>query len=214
MFKNIVSWIVHHFHLGDVRTSRALGEMAWGLMKSQVVSFAAIGRGMESDAFPASSMTRTFHWCHHPKIDPGLVQQTLVDLFVGKALVNSGDRRLAMVAIDWHTYNNGAVSSLRISLMTGSRALPLLWYECRTSELSGRQVEIECQAIQALDRLRPLGVTWKQLHAYVSLSGINTTQDSLFDLPHRQTRTVGLPRRRRRRRRSIQPIESGLQRVA
>ena len=163
VFSNIVSWCESTFHLGDVRRSRALGEMAWGLMNSQLVSFAAIGRKMKSDASAASSITRTFKWCHNKHIKPLVVQEALLVEFVEEAVFNLADRRVATVALDWHSYDNGRISSLRVSLMTGSRALPLYWLHCLTSELGGQRNKLERKAVRFLRRIQPLGVTWLML---------------------------------------------------
>ena len=163
MFPRMMTWCESTFHLGDVRRSRALGEMAWGLMNASVVSFAAIGRGMQSDALPASSITRAFKWCHNRHIDPLAVQEALLVEFVAKSAVNLGELRVATVALDWHSYDNGRISSLRVSLMTGSRALPLFWSHCLTSDLRGHRYEMEREAVDRLARLRPLGVTWLML---------------------------------------------------
>lgn len=157
----IVAWVVENFQLGDVRRCRALGAMVWGLMRAGVVSFAAIGRCMPGTATAASCITRVFRFCHNPGIDPKAVQAALVNLLVGRTVGHRrGLAQLAMVSVDWHSYDNGEISALRVSLVTGSRALPLLWYEVRTAELKGKQTAIEHQALRELILYRPPGITW------------------------------------------------------
>lgn len=158
---SIVTWVVESFQLGDRRRSKALGEMAWGLIKAGTVSFAAIGRALAGASTAASCITRVFKFCHNSLIDVPVVQWALIQALVGKALTTLGGiPNLAVVAVDWHAYDNGDISGLRISLMTGTRALPLLWYEVRSNELGGRKSQIEQQAIRDLIRCRPPGVTW------------------------------------------------------
>jgi hypothetical protein len=162
--EEIVAWIETNFGLGDKRRSRALGLMVCGLMQAGVVSFAAIGRKMGCEADPASCITRVFRFCHNPKVDVAAVQSKLVGLLVPQAAFwVEGIGRLAVVAVDWHSYDNGDISGLRVSLMTGSRALPLLWYEIKTSELKSRRTAIEQQALRDLLKYRPPEVTWLTL---------------------------------------------------
>jgi hypothetical protein len=157
----IVAWVVENFQLGDVRRCRALGAMVWGLMRAGVVSFAAIGRCMPGPATAASCISRIFRFCHNPGVDPRAVQAALVNVLAGRTLGHRrGVGRFAMVSVDWHTYDNGDVSGLRVSLVTGSRALPLLWYEVKTNELGGQQTAIEHQALRDLILYRPPGITW------------------------------------------------------
>lgn len=157
----IVTWVVENFQLGDVRRSRALAEMTWGLMRAGVVSFAAIGRAMECGATAASCITRVFRFCHNRSVDPRAVQAALVNLLVGRSLHTIGKfTQIATVSLDWHTYDNGDISGLRVSLVTGSRALPLLWYEAKRKELKGHLAAMEFEAIADLIRFRPPGVTW------------------------------------------------------
>lgn len=157
----ILPWVVENFQLGDLRRSRALAEMAWGLMRAGVVSFAAIGRCMQGVASAASQITRVFRFCHNEGIDPAAIQAVLVNLLVGRTLETVGRlTSIATVSVDWHSYDNGDVSGLRVSLVTGSRALPLLWYEVKTKDLKGQQSQIEQKAIRDLMAYRPPGVTW------------------------------------------------------
>src|SRR5581483_2060127 len=159
--RTIVAWVLQHFHLGDARRARALAEMVWGLMKAGVVSFAAIGRAMTGAATAASRITRVFRFCHNEAVDPAAVQGALVNLLVGRALRPVGRiAQLAVLSIDWHSYDNGAVSGLRVNLVTGSRALPLLWYEVHTRDLKGQQVEMQRRALRDLIAYRPPGITW------------------------------------------------------
>jgi hypothetical protein len=160
----IVAWVAKNFQLGDVRRCRALASMCWGLMRAGVVSFAAIGRCMPGPATAASCIRRVFRFCHNSAIDPRAIQAALVKLLVGRAVGCTGTaNQLVMVSIDWHTYDNGDVCGLRVSLVTGSRALPLLWYETKMSELGGQQAELERQALEDLILYRPPGVTWVAL---------------------------------------------------
>lgn len=160
----IVAWVFENIQLGDARRSRALGEMAWALIEAGVVSLAEIGRHLKGKADPASQIRRVFRFCSNEHVDPHVVQQALVRLLVGRALRGvPPEERIAMVAIDWHTYDNGAVSGLRVSLITGSRALPLLWHEVRTKDLGGQQTLIEHQMIRTLQECRPDGVEWLML---------------------------------------------------
>jgi hypothetical protein len=157
----IVPWVVQNFQLGDVRRCRALAEMAWGLMKAGVVTFAAIGRCMPGAATAASCITRVFRFCHNKGIDPLAVQAALVNLLVGRTVGSVGGlTQIATVSVDWHSYDNGDISGLRVSLVTGSRALPLLWYEIKTKDLKGQQTELEQRAIRDLISYRPPGITW------------------------------------------------------
>jgi len=157
----ILAWVVENFQLGDVRRSRALGEMAWGLMKAGVVGFAAIGRAMDGSASAASCISRVFRFCHNKSIDPRRVQAALVNLLVGRCVASVGRfADIATVAIDWHAYDNGDIYGLRVSLVTGSRALPLLWYEVEKADLKGQQSAMEFNAITDLITYRPPGVTW------------------------------------------------------
>lgn len=157
----ILAWVVENFQLGDVRRSRALAEMTWGLMRANVVSFAAIGRAMEGSASAASCITRVFRFCHNGSVDPRAVQSALVNLLVGRCVSTAGGiSQLATVSIDWHAYDNGAIYGLRVSLVTGSRALPLLWYEVKKEDLKGRQAAMEIDALTDLIKYRPPGVTW------------------------------------------------------
>ena len=119
--------------------------MVLGLMRAARVTFAAIGRCMEGTAKEASNIKRVYEFCHNVKVDPLVVQAALVHLLVGRALRTIRSiPNVVTVAVDGHDYNNGEISGLRVSLMTGSRAIPLLWFE----------------AIQRLIELRPPGVTW------------------------------------------------------
>lgn len=158
--EEVSAWVAENFKLGDVRRTRALALMAWGLIRADTVSYAAIGRNMESSSTPASQITRVYKFCHNKALDPVDVQEGLVQQLVGSAEFFVCGQKLVTVALDWHAYDNGRVNGLRLSLMTGSRALPLLWYEIATSDLLGRQGLLERHAIRELIRLRPPGVTW------------------------------------------------------
>ena len=163
-YEEIIAWTVANFQLGDRRRSQALGEMVFGLMQAGVVAFAAIGRKMAGLAHEASNITRVYRFCHNSHVTVSAIQQTLIQLLVSRAaFIIEGLGRVAVVAIDWHSYDNGEVSGLRVSLITGSRALPLLWYEFKTSELKKRMTEIELQVLRDLIRYRPTGVTWLTL---------------------------------------------------
>jgi hypothetical protein len=161
--EEFVAWSVDKIQLGDRRRSVALGEMSWGLAKANVVTFAAIGRAIKSAAAKASScIRRVWEFCHNENIDPLVVQAALVSALVVPAatVVVGSIANVVVVALDWHLYDNGAVSGLRLSLMTGTRALPLLWREFWTKDLKGRKSAIECQIIRDLILCRPAGVTW------------------------------------------------------
>lgn len=158
----IVAWTEENFKLGDRRRSRALGEMAWGLIKGGVAGMTAIGRCMVGPATEASKTARVWNFCHNKLFDPKLFQEALFRLLVflpgaGKVV---GAVKLVLLSIDWHHFNNGEQSSLRVSLMVGSRAIPLLWRDVKTSELKGRQRAIEDEVIDALIRLQPFGFVW------------------------------------------------------
>lgn len=159
--EDIVTWVVENFELGDVRRSRCLGELVWSLMCCGVLTFAAIGRAMGGAATPASKISRAFNFFHNPHVDVSAIQAGLVQRLAGLAsCVMKTLGKVLVVAMDWHTYDNGEISGLRISLMTGSRALPLLWYEFRTDGLKKRKARIEQQAIEDLLRLCPAGCRW------------------------------------------------------
>jgi hypothetical protein len=133
-------------------------------MQAGVITFAAIGRKMPGPAEEASNIKRVWRWCHNLLIDVSAIQHTLITMLAARAaFFVAGLGTVAVIAIDWHLYDNGDVSGLRVSLMTGSRALPLLWYEFTTADLKGRKREIEEQAIRDLIRYRPRGVTWLML---------------------------------------------------
>ena len=158
----VVDWVLDNIELGDKRRARALGEMAWGLAVAGKVSFTEIGRAIEGKATAASKHKRVHRFCHNENVDPAAVQSALFQILVADALRRHSEPgpHVVPLAIDWHTYDNGAMCGLRVSLITGSRALPLMWYETRPSALKNRQTEIERQAIENLVRLRPPGVTW------------------------------------------------------
>lgn len=157
----IVTWVCRNFNLGDLRRSRALGVMVAGLITSGKVGFAAIGRAMVGAATEASMIVRVFSFCHNDRVDPAVVQAALIRLLVAKTSTWWEDgRQLVAVSIDWHYYDHGEVCGLRVSLLTGSRAIPLLWYEIKQADLKGRQKEIEYRALEELISLRPLGITW------------------------------------------------------
>lgn len=157
----IVAWVVENVELGDRRRSRCLGEMVWGLMSCGVVTFAAIGRAMGGVATAASKITRAFNFCHNPLVDVSGVQAALVQKVAARASWSLGKLgQVLVVAMDWHTYDNGAIQGLRVSLMTGSRALPLLWYEFKADGLKKRMARIEQDAIRDLLRLCPEGCRW------------------------------------------------------
>ncbi|MBI4518073.1 MAG: transposase [Deltaproteobacteria bacterium] len=160
--QQIVAWTEENFHLGDRRRARALGEFAWALIAAGVVSFAAIGRAVVGAAREASSIARVFHFCHNLKIDPKLVQQALFRVLVlvpgaGKLVAS---RLHVLLSMDWHQFDNGDESSLRVSLLVGSRAIPLLWYDVKSCNLKGRQRAIEDEALEDLVRLQPAGFIW------------------------------------------------------
>lgn len=156
----VSTWVCGNFKLGDVRRNRALAEMVWGLLHSAVVGFAAIGRNMVSLSAAASQVTRIYKFCHNKYVDPHAVQAALVALLAGHARYFICGLRLVAVAIDWHSYDNGRISGLRVSLVTGTRALPLLWYEIETVKLKGQRSAMEQQAIRDLTTFRPPGVRW------------------------------------------------------
>ena len=76
----ILAWVVEYFHLGHLRRSRALAEMVWGLMKAEVVGYAAIGREMVGDRLAAICIRRVFRFCHNKLVDPRAVQAALGDI--------------------------------------------------------------------------------------------------------------------------------------
>lgn len=156
-----MSWVRTNFKLGDERRSAALGEMTWGLMHTSKVTFAAIGRAMETVAKPASRIKQVFDWCHNPRVDPRVAQAALVGLLVAPAVGAVGKlSNVAIVAVDWHDYDNGRISGIRVSLITGSRALPLLWREFEKASLKKRRKQMEAEILEELIRLRPPGVQW------------------------------------------------------
>lgn len=157
----ILTWIRKYFQLGDVRRSRALAEIVWGVMQARAASFAAIGQAMDGVATAASRIRRVFRFCHNRLIDPQRVQAALINLLVGKTVSSTGRfAQLALVSLDWHDYDNGRVSGLRVSLITGSRALPILWYEVFANQKKGQQSALEKQALRDLVKFRPAGVRW------------------------------------------------------
>lgn len=157
----IVAWVQSNFHLGDVRRAAALAEMAWGLIVGGKVSYAEIGRHMLGPAQEDSKITRVFNFCHNKHVEPGAVQRDLVRVLLAKTQPQDlGKERVITVSIDWHMFDNAEECSLRVSLLTGSRALPLLWYDVKKSDLKGRQKEIEYQALEDLISLRPEGIKW------------------------------------------------------
>jgi hypothetical protein len=158
MYGLIVAWIVGTFQLGDVRRVRTLAEMVWGLMHAGCITYADIGRNMPGSSKPASNITRVSKWCNNKLIDPLLIQGTLARVVFETAGTVIAGEKIITVAMDWHSYNNGTISALRISLMTGSRAIPLLWHEVATTELKGVQSQIEIDAAWRLLTLRPAGV--------------------------------------------------------
>ena len=156
----VSTWVTTNFNLGDTRRSKALAEMVWGLVHSAVVGFAAIGRCMLGSPVPASQITRVYRFCHNKYVDARAVQGALIAQLVGRIRLSICGVRLVAVAMDWHTYDNGRMSGLRVSLVTGSRALPMLWYEVETAELTGRRTSFETRAIRDLIAYRPPAVTW------------------------------------------------------
>ncbi len=160
--QQIVAWTEQNIKLGDRRRSIALGDFAWALIKSGTVSIAAIGRQVVGAAIESSKIARVFNFCHNLKIDPWQVQQALFRVLVAIPLVGKvvGSMRYVLLSIDWHQFDHGEESSLRVSLMVGSRAIPLLWYDVKTSDLKGRQRMIEDRALEDLVRLQPVGVVW------------------------------------------------------
>jgi len=153
---------MHNIALGDARRAHALGEMAWALAVGGKVSFTEIGLAMQGQATPASKHKRVYRFCHNENVDPAEVQKALVRLLVGEVVCKSGllGPHAVPLAIDWHNHDNGEMSGLRVSLITGGRALPLTWREVPHSELKGRQTTIEREAIEELVELRPPNITW------------------------------------------------------
>lgn len=159
--KEIVAWTEANIELGDRRRSRCLGELVWGLLCSGAVNFAAIGRAMIGAATSASKIKRVFNFCHNPLVDVSAVRAALVQQVASRAAWMLGKLgQVLVVALDWHTYDNGAIHGLRVSLMTGSRALPLLWYEFKADGLKKRMTRIELDAIRELQLLCPAGCKW------------------------------------------------------
>jgi hypothetical protein len=157
----VCEWVEKNFNLGDRRRGQALGEMAFALVLAPVVSFAAIGRAMANPrAIAASCITRVFKFCHNPLLDVRAIQRHLVQLLVKSVTLACNGLGVAVVALDWHSYDNGAMSGLRLSLVTGSRTLPLTWCEVKTSQLRGQMGNLELEAIRDLMRFRPPGITW------------------------------------------------------
>lgn len=178
----VIDWVLHNIRLCDFRLTRALADMAWALAVSGKVSFTEIGAAIEGRATPASNHKRVSRFCNNERVKPAAVQEALVRLLVGDALSRSKAHgpSLVTVAMDWTNYDNGEVCGLRISLITGSRALPLLWYEIPKVELKGRQTAMECKAIADLESFRPPHVTWLFLldcgfHAPQVLDALNRT---------------------------------------
>jgi len=162
MSEYVLDWVLDKIELGDVRRSRALAEISWGLVLAGRLSFTDIAAAMLGKATAASKHKRVFRFVNNANVDPADIQRA-----VSKAVLHEALRRnkalgpiTVPVAIDWHTYDNGEICGLRISLITGSRALPLTWYETRLTELKGVQTKMEAQAIQDLAALRPPHVNW------------------------------------------------------
>jgi hypothetical protein len=155
MYDQIVPWIRASFQLDDSRLVDGFSEMVWGAMHAHRISFADIGRNMAGSAKPASNITRVYNWCRNPRVDPIRLQESLARHVFATIEGTLAGQRIIPLAMDWHSYNNGTESSLRISLMTGSRAIPLLWHEVATSDLSGKQTAIEVGLVQRLLKLRP-----------------------------------------------------------
>lgn len=135
-----------------------MAEMSWALMKADRISYAQIGRNMDGPATAASNVVRVAKWCNNGRIDPSRVQHSLAEALLASAGAMRGTERVVAVAMDWHGYDNGAIEALRISLITGSRALPLFWSEVPKGELSGRKNAIELELVWALLTAKPPGV--------------------------------------------------------
>ncbi len=149
------------FNLGDRRLSSTLGLLVEALIQAGVVSFASIGRAMSGSAKPASKIRRAFEFCHNPRVNQEAIQESLVRILCGQVQPTVvGGLKVIVVAMDWHSYDADGVSSLRVSLMTGTRALPLIWYEVSTKNLKGQMSRIEKAALQRLAEWRPEGVKW------------------------------------------------------
>jgi hypothetical protein len=157
MYEQIVAWVGAYFQLGDRRRTVALAEMVWGLLRAKAATFADIGRCMEGQAQAASKTARVFNWCRNKRVDPHAVQAHLARVVFESVGVTLAGARVIPLAMDWHAYNNGKQSSLRISVLTGGRALPVLWHEIATKDLSGAQTSIEHALVGRLFELRPSG---------------------------------------------------------
>lgn len=156
-YPQILAWVRARFNLGDARRVAAWAEMAWALMKADRISYAAIGRSMEGEANVASNIVRVANWCNNPLIDPDRIQRSLAEVLLAGAGELRGAYRVIPLAMDWHSYDNGAIEALRISLITGSRALPLFWAEIRKDDLTGRKNAIELDLLWKLTAARPAG---------------------------------------------------------
>lgn len=161
----------------DLRLNRALAVAVWGVMNAKKISLAAIGRAMRGPFDAAGQIKRVWRLCKNEKFSPMAVQASLIHWLVGVALPPLGNTlRQALVAIDWVDFDNGRIKALRVSLITGSRALPILWYEVLASEMKRYQTEIQRRAIQDLVLHRPSHVKWVMLLD----AGFNSSE--LFDL--------------------------------
>jgi hypothetical protein len=126
-------------------------------MKSARVSYAEIGRHLEGPASAASKIVRVANWCNNPLVDPRQIQRTLANVLLAGAGAQCGSHRVIPLAMDWHSYDNGNIEALRISLITGSRALPLFCAEVPKNELAGRKNMIEQELLWRLLSARPAG---------------------------------------------------------
>lgn len=132
--------------------------MVWALMHAKRISYAEIGRNMEGGATPSSNVVRVANWCNNPLIDPESIQRSLAEVLLAGAGAQCGPTRVVAVAMHWHSYDNGAIEALRISLITGSRALPLFWAEVPKNELTGRKNAIELELLWKLLSAAPAGI--------------------------------------------------------
>jgi len=170
---SIVAWVVANFYLIDRRLSRALAEAAWGLMKADCVSLSAIGRAMRGPLKAAGQIKRLWRLIHNPRFSPPAVQAALIHWIVGTALPpKGGSLRIGVVAMDWVELDFGRIKALRVNLITGSRALPILWYEVLASEMKQHQTELQRRAILDLALHRPPHVKW----LVVLDSGFNSSE--------------------------------------
>jgi hypothetical protein len=109
----------------------------------------------------AGQIKRVWRLIRNPRFSPATVQASLIHCLVGNSQVlRFGSETVVMVAMDWVDYDNGRVKGLRVNLVTGSRALPLLWYETLASEMKKTQTALQERAVRDLILHRPPHIKW------------------------------------------------------